>query len=195
MTDQSRAPLILASASPRRSELLARLGLSFTARAADIDESARVGESPKDYCARLSCEKAGAIYNQRPDSWVIGSDTIVVLGEQMLGKPASRAEAVACLSQLSGNTHEVITGVCLLGPQHREHMVIVSAVTFGQLSTQEIDTYCDTDEPYDKAGAYGIQGLGGVLVEHIAGDYSAIMGLPLRATWQLLAPYLDSENR
>jgi septum formation protein len=184
--------LILASSSPRRKELLTRLGLPFDTLAADIDETKRPNESPSIYCKRMAFEKALVIQMKQTSALVLGSDTSVVLGDTVLGKPADRTTAIATLEQLSGQIHQVITSVCLLSPENVAEIEVISKVQFAKLSRQQIESYCDTDEPYDKAGSYGIQGLGGVFVQHIDGDYSAIMGLPLNATWNLLQSYYSA---
>lgn len=181
------APLVLASASPRRKELLARLGVEFSVVVADIDEIPLVGESPVNMTERLARAKAQAVVDGASGPvWVLGSDTTVSLGDRIFGKPASRKEAIETLSLLSGNTHQVISSVCLIGAGQSLIRSIISQVRFGQLSPGLIAAYCDTDEPYDKAGSYGIQGPAGAFVEHIDGDYSAIVGLPLWATSKLL---------
>ena len=179
-------PLILASASPRRKELLARLGMDFDVMVADIDETPLADESPLAMAERLAQAKANAIARTLNEpSWVLGSDTTVALGGRIFGKPASRQEAIDTLTLLSGNTHQVISSICLVGPGQTLTSSVVSQVRFGPLRQAQITAYCDTDEPYDKAGSYGIQGLAGAFVEHIDGDYSAIVGLPLWATSQL----------
>ncbi len=189
MTQQEKQGLILASASPRRHELLSRMGVSFEAIAADIDETKRATETPASYCERMAYEKARKVQMAHPEAWVIGSDTCVVLADTILGKPASRGQAIETIGLLSGNKHQVMTSVCLLSPSDKQAHLSISDVYFAQLSDAQIVAYCDTNEPYDKAGAYGIQGLAGVFVERIDGDYSAIMGLPLQATWTLLQTY------
>lgn len=183
-------PLILASASPRRKELLARLGVPFEVRVADIDETPLSGESPLAMTERLAQAKAAAI-SARLDyrCWILGSDTTVALGERVFGKPGSRQAAIDTLQLLSAQTHQVISSISLLSTDiaiPSQTLSVISRVQFGRLSRAQIETYCDTDEPYDKAGSYGIQGLAGSFVEHIEGDYSAIMGLPLWATAQML---------
>ena len=136
---------------------------------------------------RLACAKAQAILDQCDGPcWVLGSDTTVALGAHIFGKPSSRADAIATLRLLSGNTHQVISSVCLLGREEMLTESVVSQVSFGKLSDRQIENYCETEEPYDKAGSYGIQGLAGCFVESIAGDYSAIVGLPLWTTAKLL---------
>lgn len=178
---------VLASASPRRKELLARLGVSFDIQSADIDETRLAHETPLEMTERLSRAKAGVIYNKiNTPAWVLGADTTVALDTTIYGKPESRTEAIATLSHLSNNTHQVISSISLMSEGFCKTRSVVSSVRFGKLSAHTIAQYCDTDEPYDKAGSYGIQGLAGAFVEHIEGDYSAIMGLPLWATAQLL---------
>lgn len=183
-------PLILASASPRRKALLTRLGLQFEIRHADIDETPEQGESARQMTERLAQRKAHAIASKSGyPVWVLGSDTTVALNERVFGKPNDREEAIATLSLLSENTHQVISSISLVhsDPAVSSHTTsVISQVRFGRLSKKQISDYCNTDEPYDKAGAYGIQGLGGIFVEHIDGDYSAIMGLPLWATGKML---------
>lgn len=181
--------VILASASPRRAELLRQLGLSFDISPVDIDESPRSGEAPADYVYRLAREKALAGYRShgRPDALVIGSDTTVVLDGRILGKPADEAEAKVLLGWLSGRGHQVMTGVALATGSGVETRVSVTEVRFRQLDAREIDAYCATGEPMDKAGAYGIQGRGGAFVTGIRGSYSAVVGLPLDITARLLA--------
>ncbi len=181
--------LILASASPRRKELLECLDLPFTVIAADIDETKQASETPSGYCHRMAYEKALAIQSDCASAWILGADTSVVLGDIVLGKPTNQEDAAAMLRQLSGKTHHVITSVCLLSPNDKAEQEMVSKVIFDELNDRQIQAYCDTNQPYDKAGAYGIQGLAGVFVKRIEGDYSAIMGLPLNATWGLLGPY------
>ncbi|MCP4009084.1 MAG: septum formation inhibitor Maf [Proteobacteria bacterium] len=181
------APLILASASPRRKELLARLGVKFRVLVADIDETRQADEAPVTMTERLALGKAQAVADgATSDIWVLGSDTTVSLGDRVFGKPASRLEAIDTLSLLSENTHQVISSVCLVGAGQSLTRSVISQVRFGKLSRAQIVAYCDTDEPYDKAGSYGIQGRAGAFVEHIDGDYSAIVGLPLWMTSQLL---------
>lgn len=184
---KTQEKLILASASPRRKELLARLGVRFSIQSADVDETRLVDESPLAMTERLSLAKARAIFQKLSQpAWVLGADTTVALDEIVFGKPASRYDVIQTLTLLSGTSHQVISSVCLVGKDSTQTKSIISKVRFGELSTDAIATYCDTDEPYDKAGSYGIQGLAGAFVEHIEGDYSAIVGLPLWTTAQLL---------
>lgn len=180
--------IILASASPRRAELLRQLGLSFDTLPVDIDETPDPDEGPGDYVRRLAREKAQAGYQRsgRSDLLVLGSDTTVVLDNRILGKPDSDADARRMLQSLSGREHQVMTGVALATRHGVEARVSVTDVRFRALDPREIDAYCATGEPMDKAGAYGIQGRGGVFVTAISGSYSAVVGLPLDITAGLL---------
>lgn len=178
--------LILASASPRRKELLEQIGVQFQVRAMDIDESVKSGEGPEVYVERLAREKAAAAVEHFPMSAVLAADTTVALGDRILGKPESREEAVAMLTALSGQTHQVLTGVALASAGELNSRCVVTEVTFNELSLETIERYVDTGEPMDKAGAYGIQGKAAVLVKHIHGSYSNVVGLPLAETAELL---------
>ena len=179
--------LILASASPRRSELLQQLGLTHTIQVADIDETPLNNEAPADYVIRVAHEKSLAIYQQYPtDSVVLAADTSVVLGNSIMGKPENMDHAIVMLSSLSASTHQVYSAVSLRG-QLTQHCLSVSDVTFRAISEQEIIQYWHTGEPIDKAGAYAIQGLASIFVQSIKGSFSGIMGLPLFETAQILA--------
>lgn len=179
--------IILASASPRRAELLQQIGLNFSVRPADIDERPEPDESPEHYVERLAREKALAVAASSPDSLVLGSDTSVVLNGEILGKPSDQADARETLARLSGNTHQVMTAVALATKDQCESVLVVTEVCFRQLSPAEIDAYVMSGEPMDKAGSYGIQGLGGIFVDELRGSYSAVVGLPLQETAALLA--------
>lgn len=180
--------LILASQSPRRKELLEQLGYHFTCLPADIDESVLAQENPEQYVSRLAIEKARVIAKQYDESVVVlGSDTSVVFGTHILGKPASLDECIAILSMLSGQTHQVITAVAVVKGERTEVFVVRTEVDFKVLTEQEISRYWQTGEPQDKAGAYGIQGIAGQFVKKIRGSYSAVVGLPLYETSQLLS--------
>ena len=181
--------VVLASASPRRAELLRQLGLSFESLPVDIDESLHGGESPADYVRRLAMEKAMTGYQRhgRRDALVLGSDTTVVVDGHILGKPADEARARVLLRSLSGRKHQVVTGVALAATSGVEARVSVTEVRFRALDCREIDAYCATGEPMDKAGGYGIQGRGGAFVASLRGSYSAVVGLPLDITASLLA--------
>ena len=179
-------PLVLASQSPRRRELLTQIGLEFEVEPADIDERPRSGEAPRDYVLRMAREKADTVATRvSSGTIVLGSDTSVVLGSTILGKPSGKDEAVEHLMALSDRTHQVMTAIAVAGAYQAERLV-VSDVTFKSLTEEECLAYCATGESMDKAGSYGIQGFGAVFVSHLAGSYSAVMGLPLFETAQLL---------
>lgn len=179
--------LVLASASPRRRELLEQIGVAFTVSVADIDETPRTGEAPADYVARMAREKAAAVAGAvSPGSAVLAADTTVVIDDDVLGKPRDHLDGLAMLARLSGRTHEVLTAVCLCDDGGQEEVLVTTRVTFATLDRALCEAYLATGEPRDKAGAYGIQGLGAVLVESIEGSYSNVVGLPLAQTWRLL---------
>lgn len=179
-------PLILASASQRRIELLGKLKVKFTVEAADIDERLDKGKELKTELCHLAYRKAQAVLVKHPEALVIGADTLVVKDGELLGKPQNQADAVRMLRKLAGSTHEVLTAVALISKESSESFLSVSAVTFYPMSEQEIADYVAGGEPMDKAGAYGIQGDGGKYIKQINGDYYAIMGLPLAAVYQYL---------
>lgn len=182
-------PLYLASTSPRRRELLAQLGLSFTVLRLDIDESRCEGEAPDDYVARLACEKAAAGLALAGEGVVIAADTTVVLGEDILGKPVSREAAIAMWSRLSGGEHRVLTGVAVATCERTDVRVVSTTVRFRTLSRAEMEAYWASGEPADKAGGYAIQGRGAIFVSGIEGSYSNVVGLPLAETAELLAGF------
>ncbi|QRN94296.1 septum formation inhibitor Maf [Archangium violaceum] len=186
-TPVGQTRLVLASASPRRRELLGQLGLSFEVSAADIDETPRQGEPATNYVLRLAQEKARAVTARHPGAWVLAADTTVALGDELLGKPQDAAEARGMLGRLSGRTHEVHTGVALAGPGGEHSTVVRTRVTFRSLSLGEIDWYVGTGEPLDKAGSYAMQGKGGFLVAAVEGSPTNVIGLPLGETLELLA--------
>ena len=177
-------PVVLASASPRRRDLLALLGLTFDVAPTDVDESWRDGEAPELHAERLAREKALA--GRREGAVTIGADTIVVLDGDILGKPRDRAEAAAMLRRLSGRGHVVHTAIAVAYAAHVAATVVSTRVWFRPLAEPAIAAYLDTGEPMDKAGAYGIQGFGAVLVERIEGDYFTVMGLGLARLVDLL---------
>ena len=179
--------LVLASASPRRRELLAQLGLLFEVCAADIDETPRAGELPDAYVRRLAREKAHAVASRRPEQWVLAADTTVVLDGDILGKPLDAGEARSMLARLSGRTHAVLTGVALAGPGEPAEVLVRTEVTFRSLGAEEIAWYVGTGEPLDKAGSYAVQGKGGFLVHALEGSPTNVIGLPLGETLGLLA--------
>jgi septum formation protein len=190
--------IYLASASPRRSELLRQIGVTHAVRAVDIDETPRPGEAPAQYALRLAGEKARALWDRldaagrRP---VLAADTTVALGAEILGKPDGPADAARILGRLSGRTHEVHTAVAVLHAGGLDARLSSSAVTFRALQRDEIDWYWRSGEPADKAGAYAVQGHAATFISHLAGSYSGVMGLPLYETWELLEPLLGLNGR
>lgn len=189
--------LILASASPRRREILTGLGLGFTVVTAPVDESLPKGLMPDEAVLRLARAKAEPVSTQYPGHTVLAADTLVCLDGALLGKPRTAAEAKAMLQTLSGRTHQVYTGVCILRGTQQERFCACTDVTFYPLTEAVIADYVTTGEPMDKAGAYGIQGRGATLVAEIRGDYFNVMGLPsARVYWTLMAmenrPFLDA---
>jgi septum formation protein len=186
---QTPPPLVLASQSPRRAELIGRLGLEFQTFPADLDESYMAGETPPQHAERLSREKALAIAAGRPEALVVGSDTIVVIDGEVLGKPRDRDHAIEMLTRLSGREHEVCTGVAIAHRGKVESDLERVRVRFRTLDARACEEYVATGEPMDKAGAYGIQGFGSALVEGIEGDYFAVMGLPVVRMLDLIARF------
>jgi len=183
--------LILASASPRRKEMLASLGLDFKVLAADIEEVPQSGEPPEEFVQRAANEKASGVAANYPDAWVLGADTIVVHEGEILGKPEDAGDALRMLMHLSGLMHTVLTGFCLKREQENISVsrVIGTEVYFSAFTEAIATAYVGTGEPLDKAGAYGIQGSGGCLVEKINGSYSNVVGLPLVETIDELLRY------
>ena len=182
--------IILASASPRRKELLTTAGVEFEVLVSEADETIPEGTAPKDAAMMTAEKKALAVAENCTDSVVIGADTIVVIDDKILGKPKDEADAVGMLRLLSGREHEVITGVCITDGNKTEKFAQVSKVRFYDLTDEEIAAYVATKEPNDKAGSYGIQGKGCVLVESIEGDYFNIVGLPVAATVRALRRFV-----
>ncbi len=182
--------IILASQSPRRRELMGLLQLPFTVRTADIDETMDPSLSIREGVADLSRRKAEAIPRQG-DEIVIGADTIVVLGDRVLGKPKDPEEAVAMLRSLSGRQHQVMTGVTVLGNGRTVSVTEVTEVTFRQLTDREIREYVDSKDPMDKAGAYGIQSGGAKFVSGISGDFYNVVGLPVCRLGQILKEFTE----
>jgi len=184
--------LILASQSPRRQALLSQLGYQFTTLIADIDESVTVNETAQDYVLRLAVEKAQTIYNKLPieqqtHSLVLGADTCVVINNEILGKPIDENDCISTLLKLSNKQHQVLTSIAVVSAQSVASQLVTTDVTFKKLTANEISRYWQTGEPEDKAGSYAIQGIGGQFVTNINGSYSAVVGLPLYETAQLLA--------
>ena len=203
--------LVLASASPRRQELLRNAGISFTVQPADIDETPQLGEAPRDYAERLAREKALAVWRLRPQDLVLGADTIVVSDDMILGKPADTADAARMLRLLSGRVHRVITGVCIIGPTSNGELPVANKgeapnsfertasettlVTMNEVSDIEIRDYVATGEPMDKAGAYAIQGMASRWIPRIEGDYSNVVGLPVAMVYSMLQRTRTTLNR
>jgi septum formation protein len=180
--------IVLASASPRRSELLRSAGILFSVQPADIDEAPLAGEIAQDYAERLAREKALAVSQRRPLDYVLGADTIVVVDGAILGKPRDADDAVRMLRLLAGRSHEVITGVCVVSPGAGESKTAseTTRVNMCELSDDEIREYVATGEPMDKAGAYAIQGMASRWIPRIEGDYSNVVGLPLALVYGML---------
>ena len=178
--------LILASASPRRKELIARLGVPFEVVVSGADEELCRLLRPEELVKELSRRKAEAVHRLRPDDLVLGADTVVVLDGRILGKPRDRKDAREMLRALSGRSHEVCSGVTLISREKTVCESVTTTVRFAALDEEEIDAYIDSGEPADKAGAYGIQGLGGRFVTGISGDYYNVVGLPLQRVYTLL---------
>ncbi len=178
--NKTKPSLILASQSPRRKYLLEQAGLEFTVMPSDIDEDSVRLSAPETYVKTLSKAKADDISSRFPESWVIGADTIVLINNTILGKPGDRKQAETMLKQLSGQTHDVYTGytICCKKQNKRITDVVKTSVLFKKLTHDEIQWYIRTDEPFDKAGAYAIQGLGTFLVKKINGSYTNVVGLP-----------------
>lgn len=179
--------LILASASPRRADLLAAAGFEFLVRPVDIDERPAAGESPRHYVVRLAREKALAcVPMAAPDDTILAADTCVVIDDQILGKPRDDDDARRMLVQLSGRQHEVLTGVAVRRGAHESHSVAATTVQFATLLSEDVTWYVGSGEPRDKAGAYAVQGLASRFVEEIRGSYSNVVGLPVALVHRLI---------
>ena len=185
--------VILASASPRRKEILQNTKLNFDIQKSDIEEVILENESPEDMVVRLAYEKAFDVAKRNTDRLVIGADTIVALDNEVLGKPKDQNEAYQMIKRLSDKTHKVITGISLINLKENKIIkdYVVSFVTFKDLSEDSIKDYINTNESLDKAGAYGIQGYGALLVKNIQGDYFNIVGLPISKLSDLLKDHFD----
>ena len=182
--------LILASQSPRRSEILRQAGMSFVVRPASVDESLLPAESPMEYVRRVAQLKAAAI-EADPADVVLGADTVVVIDGQILGKPRDHADALRMLETLSGREHEVLTGICLLRGKDTTIDLAITRVWFLPLAHRDLEEYVATGEPMDKAGAYAIQGLASKFVQRIEGSYSNVVGLPIELVREHLRKYSD----
>jgi len=193
--------LVLASASPRRQELLRNAGIPFVVQSSNVAELPKEGENPRACAERLARGKALAVFRQRPNDFILGADTIAIVDGQILGKPQDSADATRMLHLLSGRTHEVTTGVCLLAPQANARLGTASRelrtgfedtcsettlVTMNALSDDEIRSYVATGEPMDKAGAYAIQGIASRWISRIEGDYFNVVGLPVALVYRML---------
>jgi len=183
---------VLASKSPRRQELLRNAGIEFTVAPSDIPEEPRPGEDARSFAERLAREKAQAIARERPDDWILGADTVVVVKGEILGKPTNAEDAERMLRLLSGRTHEVTTGVCLSSPTSSGISRVedvrseTTLVTVSELSADDIASYVASGEPMDKAGAYAIQGRASRWIPRIEGDCSNVVGLPMALVWRML---------
>jgi septum formation protein len=182
---ENSASLILASASPRRAELLRSAGFQFVVRLPAIDESVRHGEEPRDYVLRLAVEKAGAVTREVGDV-VLAADTTVVVDDEILGKPIDDADAVRMVRRLAGRSHQVLSGVCVLSGDGVDARLAVTDVEFGPMDDDEIAWYVATGEPMDKAGAYGIQGACSRFIVRVNGSYSNVVGLPIAVVYDML---------
>jgi septum formation protein len=190
--------LVLASASPRRQELLRAAGIAVTVQPTSIPEVPKEGEAPRAFVERLAREKAWAVFKERPNDFVLGADTIVVLDGQILGKPSDAGDAARMLRLLSGRSHEVTTAICLMGPGPAtaepakgegtlgDTRSETTVVTMNELGDDEIRAYVETGEPMDKAGAYAIQGMASRWIPRVEGDYSNVVGLPVALVYQML---------
>ena len=192
--------LVLASASPRRQEILRNAGNPFVVHPTAIPEVPNAGEAPREFAERMARGKALAVFRQHPNDTILGADTVVIVEEQILGKPENQADAARMLRLLSGRSHIVITGVCLVGPplgtENRELRTgfqnvesETTLVTMAPLSDDDIRSYAATDEPMDKAGAYAIQGIASRWISRIEGDYFNVVGLPMALVWRMLQEY------
>jgi septum formation protein len=188
-------PIVLASASPRRQELLKNAGIEFVVKPANILEVQHQGEAPQSFAERMARQKARAVWAEMRDEYVLGADTVVIVGatgvstvnpELILGKPVDEQDAARMLRLLSGRKHDVITGVCLIGSNFEDVRSETTAVNFSILSDADIRDYIATGEPMDKAGAYAIQGMASRWISRIEGDYSNVVGLPVALVLQML---------
>lgn len=179
-------PLILASQSPRRKEILEMIGITFSIEVANVDETMNLDNDLTIEIQKLAYKKAKAIADKQSNSVVVGADTIVVIDNEVLGKPINEEDAYKMLQQLSGRMHQVITGVCVLNQGVSTTFFNSSDVVFNEMTDEEIWKYIKSKEPMDKAGAYGIQGIGGCFIKEIKGDFYSIMGLPLSSLYKIL---------
>ena len=184
--------LVLASASPRRRDILQNAGIPFIIQPSQIPEVPREGEAPQACAERLAREKTLEVFRHRPQDFVLGADTIVIVDGQILGKPSDAGDAARMLHLLAGKTHQVTTGVCLIGPNRKgkssiqETLSETTLVTMSELSDEDIQSYIATGEPLDKAGAYAIQGIASRWISRIEGDYFNVVGLPVSLVYRML---------
>jgi septum formation protein len=178
--------IVLASASPRRQEILRNAGIDFVVQPANIEEVQLSGEHAKVFAERLAREKAKAVQGAFPKQLILGADTVVVVGGEILGKPVDRDDAARMLRLLSSREHQVITGVCLRGSDFEDVRAETTTVHFSGMSENEIQEYIATGEPMDKAGAYAIQGVASRWITRIEGDHSNVVGLPVDLVWRML---------
>lgn len=179
--------LILASTSPRRRELLQAAGIEFTVQSANVPEVRSAKESPLDYGKRLAHDKASAVAANNPGVFVLGADTIVLVDDKVLEKPADAADAARMLRMLSNRSHQVVTAVCLIDPRGKVHIESETTdVFFTEMSEKDLADYVATGEPMDKAGAYAIQGIASRWIYRVYGDYSNVVGLPVARVWKML---------
>jgi len=178
--------IVLASASPRRQELLRNAGIEFAVQPASIDEIRITGEAATDFAKRMAREKAQAVRKSLREEWILAADTIVVVVGEVLGKPTDDEDATCMLRLLAGREHQVITAVCLLGADFEDVRSESTTVYFSPMSDAEIRDYIATGEPMDKAGAYAIQGIASRWIAKIEGDYSNVVGLPVDLVWRML---------
>jgi len=187
-------PIVLASASPRRQELLKNAGVKFVVRPANIPEVRHHGEAPQNFAERMAREKARAVWDSDKHQNVLGADTVVVVDDLVLGKPEDEQDAARMLRLLSGRKHHVITGVCLIGTGFEDLRSETTAVHFSALNDDDIREYIASGEPMDKAGAYAIQGMASRWISKIEGDYSNVVGLPIALVLQMLREHQLSGN-
>lgn len=185
---ERRTPrIVLASASPRRAALLSQIGIDFVVKPANVDEALVAGESPQAHVERLARKKALAV--AQPGSVTVAADTVVVVGGEVLGKPVTRSNALWMLGRLSGRDHLVVTGVAATDGDRLQSLHVASEVSFRPIPAWEAEAYWQSGEPGDKAGGYGIQGIGGIFARSINGSYTAVVGLPLSETEDLLREF------
>ena len=179
--------LILASSSPRRRDFLKNMGLEFVIESPEIDESTKLGESPEALVVRLAHNKAHKVFESHPQAVVLGSDTVVVCDDTILGKPHDRTDALNMILKLSGKTHQVYTAVCIVGPKGIKEFMTVTDVTFATIDEKLAKIYVDSGESDDKSGSYALQGIAAMLIEKVNGSVSSVVGLPACQTREALA--------